>query len=414
MKNFTPGCGLFLGLIFWCTSLHCAARVNVSYHLGSNTALGDSLPSENFFHLYGDLNSFLSRVKVEKRATVAFLGGSITAGRGWRDQVMAFLETRYPTTKWTFINAGIPSLGSVPHAFRLQRDVLSKGPVDLLFVESAVNDLANGTSVVNQRRALEGIVRHARKVYPAIDVVLMAFADEIKVEEYYAEKVPVEVQVHEDVARHYQLPFINLAKEVAMRIKASEFTWKDDFKDLHPSPFGHQLYFRTIGRMIEKSDIEYAPPGLPRKLPLPLDEFNYDNGEYLNVTDAKRLNGFVVDPAWTPDDSAKTRPRFVGVPMLVGDSPGDSFEFSFAGDAVGLALVSGPDAGVIRYSIDGGVEQEKDLFTQWSRSLHLPWYVVLGDGLKNGKHKLRVTLLNAHNAGRTRSACRIVHLLVNR
>ena len=39
--------------------------------------------------------------------------------------------------------AGIPSVGSNGHAFRLQRDILMRGPVDLLFIETAVNDVSN-------------------------------------------------------------------------------------------------------------------------------------------------------------------------------------------------------------------------------------------------------------------------------
>ena len=62
---------------------------------------------------------------------------------GWREFLIAWLEKKSPDTKFDFIAAGIPSLGSVPHAFRLEDDVLSRGPVDLLFVEAAVNDATN-------------------------------------------------------------------------------------------------------------------------------------------------------------------------------------------------------------------------------------------------------------------------------
>ncbi len=41
-----------------------------------------------------------------------------------------------------------------------------------------------------------------------------------------------------------------------------------------------------------------------------------------------------------------------------------------------MAIVSGSDAGIVKYSIDNGPEQQIDLFTEWSQSLHLPWYVL--------------------------------------
>jgi len=374
----------------------------------------DSLPSDNFIQLNGGLDNFLFRVRNDKTATVAFLGGSITAMKGWRDKVMNYLQQTYPETKFDFINAGIPSLGSVPHTFRLQRDVLSHGKIDLLFVESAVNDLANGTPALQQRRALEGIVLHALVRQPAMNIVVMAFADEAKIADYNAGRIPDEVKVHADIARHYRLPFINLAQEVAMRIHAKEFTWKDDIIDLHPSPFGQQVYFRTIRRLLELcSERKPVTRKLNMRLPGPLDGHAYAGGIYVAPGESSGRKGFIVDPSWTPHDDAKARKGFVNMPMLTSEQPGSSFEFSFRGNAVGIAVVAGPDAGIIRYTIDDGKESSVDLFTQWSRSLHLPWYLVLGDSLKNGKHTLRVTLSDSRDTSATGSACRIVYFLVN-
>ena len=144
-----------------------------------------------------------------------------------------------------------------------------------------------------QRRALEGIVRHARNAKPDMDIVLMAFADEMKLADYAAGKVPVEVQVHRDIAKHYRLPFINLSEEVFRRIDAKEFTWKDDFVDLHPSPFGHRLYFRTIRRMFEMTSPRRPPVRLGVvKMPEPIDPSNYSKGDYVSVRQANIKNGF--------------------------------------------------------------------------------------------------------------------------
>jgi hypothetical protein len=50
------------------------------------------------------------------------------------------LQRRFPDTKFTFTDAGLSSTCSTTGAFRLSTDVLSQGPVDLLFIEFAVND----------------------------------------------------------------------------------------------------------------------------------------------------------------------------------------------------------------------------------------------------------------------------------
>ena len=132
-------------------------------------------------------------------------------------------------------------MGSTPGAFRLERDILSKGKIDLLFVEAAVNDPTNGRSSIEQTRAMEGIIRHARKKYPDIDIITMYFVDPDKMEMYNNGEIPEVIQNHEKVAAHYQVSSINLAREVTDRINAGEFSWEEDFKDLHPSPFGQTL-----------------------------------------------------------------------------------------------------------------------------------------------------------------------------
>ena len=72
--------------------------------------------------------------------TVAFMGGSITEMEGYRPLVCEQLQKRFPKTRFTFINAGISPTTSTTGAFRFEHDVLSKGPIDLLFLEFAVND----------------------------------------------------------------------------------------------------------------------------------------------------------------------------------------------------------------------------------------------------------------------------------
>lgn len=372
------------------------------------------LSSDAFIHSYGNLNNFLYQLQKEQKATVAFLGGSITNMDGWRNKVMQYLQGLYPQVHFTFINAGIPSLGSVPHAFRLQDDVLNKGKIDLLFVESAVNDHVNGTTEIQQRKALEGIIRHAYKSNPAMNMVLMAFVDEDKIADYNAGHIPTEVKVHEDIAQHHHLLFINLAAEVAERINHNEFTWQDDFKNLHPSPFGQELYFATIKRLLQQNLMDKQATNIViSKLPPPLLKNNYSNGKYVAIAKATNKKDFTIVDSWKPTDGVNTRPGFVNVPMLISNKAGASFDFVFKGTAVGLAIVSGPDAGMINYSIDDGTEQQLDTYTQWSKSLHLPWYLLLGDDLKKGKHTLHIRISNQHNPQSKGTALRIVHFLVN-
>lgn len=367
----------------------------------------------------GNSATQLSFDATDKTFNVAYLGGSITHMNGWRNKVDSFLQTRYPDNHLRFINAGIPSLGSLPHAFRLQQDVLDSGRIDLLFLEAAVNDHVNGTDSLTQLRTLEGIVRHALRSNPYMDIVLMSFADPDKLKDYDQGKTPTEVSNHERIAAHYNLPSINLAKEIHDRIKNGEFSWEKDFKDLHPAPFGHQLYFESIHELWKTADaiatsyIGRKPKLVKHKLPAPLNTTNFEQGRYLPITQARPDAAWQLTPDWSPNDGLGTRQGFVHVPMLTTNTAGATLTLSFKGTAVGMAIVSGQDAGIVEYSIDGAPFKQVDLFTQWSPSLHLPWYILFDGNLLRKKHTLTLRVANQHNNKSTGNACRIVHFLVN-
>lgn len=348
-------------------------------------------------------------------ATVAFLGGSITYNPGWRDSVCQYLQTKFSQTTFHFINAGIPSLGSLPDVFRLQQDVLDSGKIDLLFVEAAVNDRVNQTDSITQVRSLEGIVRHARNINPTMDIILMSFAGPEKLKDYEKGKIPVEVKNHEMIASHYNLPSINLAKEVYDRIKAGEFSWKGDFKDVHPSPFGQRIYSNTMKELLEKcfSKSVNTANEILYPVPTPLDKWNFEDGKYMPIQKAHLYKGFKLVANWQPKEKIQTREGFVNRPMLEATTPGASLSLSFKGTAIGMAIISGPDAGKVEYSIDNGVYQSIDLYTQWSSYLHLPWYVLFNGALKNKQHELKVRIAKDKNSASKGTACRIVYFFLN-
>ena len=70
------------------------------------------------------------------------------------------------------------------------------------------------------------------------------------------------------------IPDSKLAREVTERIHAGEFTWAKDFRDLHPSPFGHELYAKSVQRLFDaawKPGSSVNPSPAPYPLPAPLD-----------------------------------------------------------------------------------------------------------------------------------------------
>jgi len=369
------------------------------------------LPYSNFFTMPGGLNNFYYAVTVKKKATVSFLGGSITFNPGWRDKVCKYLKETYPATDFHFIAAGIPSLGSLPHAFRLQRDILDSGKTDLLFVEAAVND--RGTDSTTQVRSLEGIIRHAKKANPYMDVILMAFSDPQKTENYNNGKVSPELVNHEMIARYYHIPYINLALEVHDKIKNGELNWADDFKDIHPWYHGQELYFATIKNLLRSCARDQHQQPLKINLPQPIDKARFENGHYYNITNAQLGSGWQITPNWQPEDGLSTRDGFVHVPVLNSNVPGSELSLHFKGNAVGIAVVAGGDAGTISYAVDHAPFKDLDLFTEFSSWLHLPVYHLLGDNLSGGVHVLKIKISPHKNSGSKGNACRIVTFFIN-
>ena len=229
-------------------------------------------------------------------------------------------------------------------------------------------------------------------------------------ESYRSGNVPEVIQNHENVAAHYDIPTINLAKEVTERIDAGEFTWEDDFKNLHPSPFGQEVYFRSLKAFLEKAwagtvaEDDKIETYQQRD---PIDHANYDNGKLILAENAKFVKGWKLVENWNPEDGKGTRPNYVNVPMLVSQDVGSLLEFQFRGNAVGIAVAAGPHAGVIEFRIDEGNWQKQDLFTRWSLSLHLPWYYTLAAGLEDGEHTLQIRLSGEKNPQSIGTACRI-------
>ncbi|WP_293304037.1 SGNH/GDSL hydrolase family protein [Pedobacter sp. UBA5917] len=390
---------------FLCLTLLATALISKSF-------AQNKLQSSSFITFNGYSSNFAEKIDKKEPVTIAFLGGSITNMEGWRGLVCNYLTKTYPQNQFKFINAGIPSLGSLPHAFRLQRDVLDSGKIDLLFIESAVNDHVNKTAEQTQRRALEGIIRHTLSKNPKTNIVLMAFAEEDKNNDFDNGKIPTEVKVHSDLAEYYHLPFINLALEVDKRIANKEFTWATDFKDLHPAPFGQQIYFNTIKTYLEENQ-KNTDKKANASLPKIIDKFAYTKGQYVSINAAENLNTFSINKNWKPTDGLEARPGFVNISVLESSTRNSTFDLIFKGNAVGIAVLSGPDAGALHYRIDDGEEKTITLYTPWSASLHLPWYLLLGDGLGGGEHKLSVRVSEQHNLKSTGYACRIAYFLVN-
>lgn len=370
---------------------------------------------KQYYNIRGSLTNSFIRFEKEKKGRVAFFGGSITEMRGWRNMIQEQLKQRFPFTEFDFIDAGIPSTGTTPHAFRLDNDILAKGNIDLLFIEGAVNDHTNGFPLLEQVRGMEGVIRHTLTANPYTDIIMLHFVYEPFLEMFPKGQVPDVILNHERVANHYLIPSINCAREISERIEKQEFSWKD-FGGVHPKWFGHKFYAADIQALWDK--MWSLPQNITRKeheIPArSLDKYSYANGKFIDLKEARIKNDWTIIPSWQPKEKTNTRKGFVNVPMLYADSPGATFTYSFKGKAVGLFMACGPYSGIIEYSIDGKEFHELDTFTKWSKSLYLPWLYVLASELDNKKtHTLTIRVSKKKNPKSKGTECVIRNIVIN-
>ena len=372
-------------------------------------------PASNL-NLRGSLDN--ARIKFERDGvgTVAFMGGSITEMNGYRPMVCADLQERFPDCKFKFIDAGISSTCSTTGAFRLQRDVLSRGPVDLFFVEFAVNDDQDAAHARRESiRGMEGILRHCREANPLMDVVVVHFTNPGMVEKLRGGETPTSIAAHEVAAEHYQVSSVNLARELAQRIEAGTFTWQK-FGGTHPAPAGNRLTADLVKELLQQAwarplgdNPDTTPHPIPEK---PLDEQSYFAGLFVSPDEATAEGWQFHTPDWK-SLPGNCRTRFVKQELLTADKPGSELTLKFTGRGIGAYVLAGPDAGVVEVSIDGGNFSSVNLYHRHSRGLHYPRTVMLASDLEPGEHTLRLRVSEATDARSRGNAVRILQFGVN-
>ena len=363
----------------------------------------------------GNLNN--SRLQFERKKTgnVAFLGGSITEMNGYRPMVEAILKKRFPDTAFTFTNAGIGSTCSNTGAFRLDRDVLQHGPVDLLVVEFAVNDDQDGhLSRTEAIRGMEGIIRHARLQNPNMDIVMTFMVNGHIITMLQKGEQPVSIAAHDEVAKHYQVPTISVAKEMTAEIASGNMTF-EQYGGVHPGPVGQALIARMMDDLFSRvwpaplpATAQPAAQVMPAK---PLDPLSYFSGRFLDVRQAKAGKEWTCEvPKWE-GLPGKWSPRWKTIPLLSATEPGAELTLDFEGTAIGAFVLAGPDAGIVDVSVDGEPSRPINLFGSYSGGYQYPWTVMLGTDLKPGKHQ--AVLRISDKTSKTGHAMRIMAFCVN-
>ena len=356
--------------------------------------------------LRGGLRNSAGKFLREKAGRVAFLGGSITQMPGWSNLAETHLRERFPEAQLDFVNAAIGGTNSTFGVFRFDEQVLGKGPVDLLFLEFAVND-AEAVKLDNQpMEAMEGIIRKARQANPAVDILVLYLADEGKVQAYRQQKEPASITFHDRVTSHYDIPVINLALEMTRRLDAGLFSWNDFSRDsCHPNPFGHEQYMGCIRDCLDAAwaGASSAIPARAYPQPSPLCRDHLTRASLMPVSVAQ---GWRLVQGWVTEKVCNYNNP---VDVLTAEFPGETVTLSFDGAVFAISAIAGMDAGVLEVSIDGKPATEYDMFDFYCPMFHRPVFHVLAHSLPVGKHTVQLRMAERHNEQSTGHAARILH-----
>lgn len=368
-----------------------------------------------------NIGAFFDKLRAGAPVTVAYLGGSITAGAGasspertsFRALVTEWFRKHYPKSEITELNAAInntgASGGSLYGSLRARRDVVAYKP-DLVFVEFAVND--TNESELAAKKAIEGLLRQLLIVAQPPEVVMLYAT---------SAKRGVRAEWHDLIAAHYQVPSINLQDLVWKMIdvgvvKLAEFwprgsrpaaSWKDR---VTPSDTGHKLYADLIISFLAEQEKLTATP-IPRNLPphLVSDEMNY--GEFKAIVEIKPQRGSAKERGanWRIEPN---NDRALPSELLVSNRPGAQVEYYFDGAVIGVSYRTGPDGGIIECLIDGKpAPPPLARIDTYSRSPQLGARIISG-GLGPGEHKLTIRVLGEKNPRSSGNNVRLGYLLI--
>lgn len=360
------------------------------------------------------VSNFIARMEKERKAHVAFLGGSITQkDTGHVKMVSDWLKENWPGVDFTFTNAGLSSTCSLSGAFRVDRDVLSKGRVDLLIVEFAVNDDQDaGHDRKAAIRGLEGIVRQYFRANPEGDIISVQFVNPSILEKIQAGESAVSVAAHKEVARHYGLAIADVGQGLANEIAAGRMTWKEDYQGTHPNDKGYAFASGLITRIIEDS-VSAETPQLV-ELPEPLDPGSWFGASVVDPQSFAWLGGW----KWAPVGRellpvGQIRSDYEKYNALRSDEAGNYLYGAFSGSMIGAFVLAGPDAGIVEVSIDGGDWKPVDLYHRHSGGLNYPRSVIFADDLPNQFHSFALRVSGEKNPASKGNTATFLQFQVN-
>ena len=133
-----------------------------------------------------------------------------------------------------------------------------------------------------------------------------------------------------------------------------------------------------------------------------VDSVVFPNVEFIQPDPPKEIKGWVFVES-SEGELPATR--------LTGEYPAKILKFQFEGDAVGIAVLSNSESGVIEYSVDDQPWLTQDLYVDGTEGVR---YFTLEPELKAAKHMLQLRLTGQRNSASKGYKCILTQFYFNK
>jgi lysophospholipase L1-like esterase len=225
-------------------------------------------------------------------------------------------------------------------------EVIASGHLAIL--DFAADD--RGVDIEQVKTSLEGLVRQIVLYRATHSQILVFTLTPEMLEAYRAGRTPEYIRVGEQIAEHYGIPSLNLARYAADKIIAGDLSFEEFSADgVNPTDAGAKIYADAVAEFVDALMTAFPVPDKPqrRTLPPPLFPETDDNGRIVAYEDLAVQRS----DHWKPGQASPIGPFRH---LLVSDETGATLSLKFTGSEIGIIDVVDADSADYQFSIDGG------------------------------------------------------------
>jgi lysophospholipase L1-like esterase len=318
----------------------------------------------DFYQVRGGIpnSQYYFKADISGNQYLFFIGNSVLAGTGLKDANLRYSAQMVNAFKKHFPDASMPETrhmqpgGSWFGLFRCSRGQAVFGEVicsgHLAILDFAADD--RGADLEQVKTSLEGLVRQVILYRATHSQILVYTLTPEMLEAYKAGKTPDYIRVGEQIAEHYGIPSLNLARYAAEKIIAGEISFAAFSADgVNPTDAGAKIYADAVASFVDALLAAHPIPEKPqrRTLPAPLFPETNDNGRIVAYEDqpVERTD------SWRPGQASPIGPFRH---LLVSDEVGAALKLKFKGSEIGLLDVVDKDSADYEYAVDGAAPRK--------------------------------------------------------